>query len=69
MVFKVITLKCGYRLDLLADEPVIVEIKTVERIDPIHEAQLLTYLKLSGLCLGMFVNLMFLYLRAASEES
>ena len=46
----------GYRLDLLVDERVIVEIKAVERLLPIHEAQLLTYLKLSGLRVGLLMN-------------
>ena len=45
----------GYRLDLV-DERVIVEIKAVERLLPIHDAQLLTYLKLSGLCVGLLMN-------------
>jgi len=46
----------GYRVDLLVDNLVIVEIKAVERIAPIHEAQLLTYLKLSGKSLGLLLN-------------
>lgn len=46
----------GYRLDLLVEEQVIVELKSVEKTLPIHEAQILTYLKLSGLKLGLLLN-------------
>jgi GxxExxY protein len=56
LFYKGLKLDCGYRLDLLVDNLVILEIKSVERIDPIHEAQLLTYLRLSGLWLGLLIN-------------
>lgn len=46
----------GYRLDLLVEDQVIVELKSVEKMLPIHEAQILTYLKLSGLKLGLLLN-------------
>ena len=49
-------LDCGYRLDLLVADAVVVEIKAVESIEPIHEAQLLTYLKLGGWKLGLLIN-------------
>lgn len=49
-------LDCGYRLDLLVAESVVVEIKAVESIQPIHEAQLLTYLKLGKWKLGLLIN-------------
>ena len=45
-----------YRLDILVEKLIIVELKAVEHIEPIHEAQLLTYLKLSGLWLGLIIN-------------
>lgn len=51
-----ITLDAGYRLDLLVGHRVIVELKAVEKLLPIHEAQLLTYLKLSGKELGFLIN-------------
>jgi GxxExxY protein len=51
-----IKLDAGYRIDLLVEDLVIVEIKAVEVILPIHEAQLLTYLKLSGKKLGLLIN-------------
>jgi GxxExxY protein len=54
--YKGIKLDCGYRMDIVADGKAVVEIKCVERILPIHEAQLLTYLKLSGLRVGLIVN-------------
>lgn len=46
----------GYRLDLLVDDKIIAEIKSVERVLPIHEAQIMTYLKLSGLKIGLLMN-------------
>jgi GxxExxY protein len=45
-----------YRLDLLVEDLVVVEVKAVERFDPVHEAQLLTYLRLSGKRVGLLVN-------------
>ena len=47
---------CGYRIDLLVERQVIVELKAVQTIDPIHEAQLLSYLKLSGCHVGLLIN-------------
>jgi GxxExxY protein len=46
----------GYRLDFLIDNKVIIELKSVEKILPIHEAQLLTYMKLSGIKIGLLIN-------------
>jgi GxxExxY protein len=54
--YKGTKLDCGYRLDLLVEALVVVEIKAVEVIQPIHEAQLLTYLKLGGWKLGLLIN-------------
>jgi GxxExxY protein len=48
--------EAAYRIDLLVDESVIVEVKSVDTLAPIHEAQLLTYLKLSGLRLGLLIS-------------
>lgn len=47
---------CGYRLDIVVENAVIIELKSCEKIEPIHKAQLLTYLKLSGLHLGLLLN-------------
>ena len=49
-------LDCGYRLDIIVEKAVIIELKSCEKIEPIHKAQLLTYLKLSGLNLGLILN-------------
>jgi len=46
--YKGVTVDCGYRLDLYAEDKVILELKAVEKLEPIHEAQVLSYLKLSG---------------------
>ena len=54
--YKNVSLDCGYRLDLVIEGKIILELKTVEQLLPIHEAQLLTYLKLSGLTLGLLIN-------------
>ena len=54
--YKGMNLECGYRLDLLIEDLVVVELKAVEAIDPIHDAQLLTYLKLRNAWLGMIIN-------------
>jgi GxxExxY protein len=55
--YKGIKLGCGYRIDLLIEGGIIVEIKSCDTILPIHEAQLLTYLKLMGLKIGLLINL------------
>jgi GxxExxY protein len=49
-------LDCGYRLDLLVEDKIIVELKSVESLEPIHDAQLLTYLKLKNTHLGLIIN-------------
>jgi GxxExxY protein len=56
LTYKGISLDCGYRLDMVVDERVILELKAVEHILPIHEVQLLTYLRISGLWLGLLLN-------------
>ena len=56
IIYDGVKLDAGLRLDLLVDDRVVVELKTVEKTLPIHEAQLLTYLKLSGKRLGLLVN-------------
>lgn len=54
--YKGVKLDCGYRLDVVVANLVILELKAVDKIEPIHEAQLLTYLKLSNLKLGILLN-------------
>jgi len=56
MIYREVLLDCGYRIDLLVEEQVVLELKTVERLEPIHEAQLLSYLKLSGCKVGLLIN-------------
>ena len=56
VVYKDVRLDCGYRMDVVIENEVIVEIKATERIMPIHEAQMLTYLRLSGLHVGLLMN-------------
>ena len=56
LTYKGKNLDCGYRLDIIVEGLVILELKAVDRIEPIHEAQLLTYLKLSSLKLGILIN-------------
>ena len=54
--YKGTKLDCGYRLDIVVENKVIIELKACDKIEPIHRAQLLTYLKLSGLNLGLLLN-------------
>ncbi|MEE8432995.1 MAG: GxxExxY protein [Candidatus Desulfatibia sp.] len=54
--YKGINLDCGYRLDVVVEDAIILELKSCEKIEPIHKAQLLTYLKLSGIKLGLLLN-------------
>ena len=54
--YKDVRLECGYRIDLIVRDELVVEIKAVDRLMPVHEAQLLTYLKLSGLSNGLLLN-------------
>jgi GxxExxY protein len=54
--YKGVELDCGYRIDVLVDKVVILELKAVENILPIHEAQVLTYLRLTNLWLGLLIN-------------
>jgi GxxExxY protein len=55
-LYKGTKLDCGYRIDILVEEAVVIELKCVERIQRIHEAQLLTYLRLSGKEVGLIFN-------------
>ena len=54
--YKEVHLDCGYRMDLVVDDKVAVELKSVDKLAPIHEAQLLTYLRLSGMRVGLLIN-------------
>ena len=56
MIYETVTLDVGYRIDMLVENKVIVEIKSVEALLEVHHKQVITYLKLSGLKLGLLVN-------------
>ena len=61
--YKVVMLDCGYRVDLVVEGQVIVEIKSVSNLVPIHESQLLSYLKLSDCKIGLLINFNVKYLK------
>jgi len=56
LTYKGIYLDAGYRVDLMVEDAVIVEVKAVDKLEPVHEAQLLSYLKLSGITVGLLIN-------------
>ena len=56
VVYKGVRLDCGYRIDVVVDNRLILELKATERLMPIHEAQVLTYMRLSGLPTGLLLN-------------
>ena len=63
IVYSGVKLDEGYRLDLLVEDLVVVELKTGEAINPVHEAQIISYLKLSGKSLGLIVNFKVTHLK------
>jgi GxxExxY protein len=63
LIYQDVKLDCGYRIDLLVDGSAIVEVKSVESVAPIHEAQILSYLKLSGCKVGLLINFNVLVLK------
>jgi GxxExxY protein len=56
LIYKQVTLDCGYRLDIMVQDKVIIEVKAVEKLLPIHEVQLVSYLKLTGCKVGLLIN-------------
>lgn len=56
LLYKGLKLDCGYKIDLIVQDEVVLELKAVERLLPIHEAQLVTYLKLTGKRVGLLIN-------------
>ncbi len=56
LVYKTMVLDCAYRVDLLVEDKVIVEVKAVDQLMPIHQAQVLSYLKISGCKIGLLIN-------------
>lgn len=63
IIYREVKLDCAYRLDLLVDNLVIVEIKAVDKLDSVHQAQLMSYLKLSGCKVGLLINFNVLILK------
>lgn len=56
VIYKEIKLDCGYRIDILVENSVIIELKTVDAFNPVHEAQILTYMKFSNKSVGLLIN-------------
>ena len=56
VVYKSVRLECGYRIDVVVENRLILELKAAERLLPIHEAQVLTYMRLSGVSTGLLLN-------------
>ena len=56
VVYKGVKVDCGYQIDILVEDSVVLELKAVEKLLPIHEAQLITYLRLSGKRIGLLIN-------------
>ena len=54
--YKDVMLECGYRMDIVVEDQLVIELKTVDRLLPIHDAQMLTYLRLSGIRTGLLLN-------------
>jgi len=61
--YKNIKLDCGYRIDMLVDNSIIIELKSVDKILSIHQAQLLTYMKLASISIGLLINFNVNYLK------
>jgi GxxExxY protein len=63
LVYESVKLECGYRIDLLVESKVIIEVKSIEAVAEIHFAQVLTYLRLSGLRLALLMNFNVLHMK------
>ena len=63
VVYRGVKLELGYRMDLLVEDLVIVEIKSVDAISPVHQAQIISHLKLSGRSLGLLINFNVVHLK------
>lgn len=63
VIYENVRIDCGYRIDLLVQDAVILELKAVEKLVPLHHAQLLSYLKLSGKEVGLLINFNVVHLR------
>lgn len=63
VIYKEIKLDCGYRADLIVEDKIVIELKTVDEFNPVHEAQILTYLKFAEKKLGLLINFNILRLK------
>ena len=63
VVYHGVKLELGYRIDLLVEELIVVEIKSVDAVSPVHQAQILSYLKLSGKSIGLLINFNVVHLK------
>ena len=63
LIYKGRKLELGYRLDLLVEDKVVIEVKSVDCLNPVHTAQLMTYLKLSGCKIGLLINFNVAFLK------
>jgi GxxExxY protein len=68
VVYRGVKFDLGYRMDLVVEDLVVVEIKSVDGISPVHQAQILSYLKLSGKCIGLLINFNVVHLRDGIER-
>jgi len=56
VVYKEIKMECGYRIDILVEKTVVIELKSIEAFNDVHEAQILTYMKFAGKPVGLLIN-------------
>jgi len=63
VIYEGVRLEVGYRIDIVVDDLVVLEIKSVDAVAPIHEAQLMSYMKLSGRSVGLLINFNVVHLR------
>ena len=68
MKYKNIELDCGYRVDLFIDKTIIVEVKSMDKVLPVHQAQLLTYMKLSGISIALLLNFNVKYMKHGIKQ-
>ena len=61
--YKGLSLACAYRMDIVADDTLVIEVKAIAHLQPVHEAQLLTYLRMTGYRIGLLINFHTNYLR------
>ena len=68
LIFEEVQLECGYRIDILFEKKLVIELKSVDALNDVHLAQTLTYMKLGNFKLGLLINLMLIFLKMESKE-